>query len=313
MKITLAFFCLIFSFSISAQKFSGEIKYKFTLIPKKADLDLDSLWTTRKGQYANYLITDNFYKSTYLKDGKPTYSYTYDNISKRMYDDYVNQKYITYRDSRKSNNEYYGSRINRDSLETIYGLECFFVEYDSEYGKMKSYYSDEIKVDYSSFEDHRVGNWYEKLKEVDGCIPIKTITEYDTHIVIQEAVSIDRLDLNASDFKLPVNKIKVASYSALDRRVELIKPNRSQIMRYNKLMKEGLKNIDLEEDYKSYLSFIVRKNGEIDYIKPLEKDSLNLYELAEKILLGSDLKFIPGEIDGRKVSSLAYFPIEFKK
>ena len=81
----------------TAQNFSGEIQYKIEIIPKIKSLNIDSLISSKKGGLAKYLITSNFYKSTHFDKGEKSYTYTYDNISKRMYDEYPDKPYITYR------------------------------------------------------------------------------------------------------------------------------------------------------------------------------------------------------------------------
>lgn len=314
MKIILPFLLFFFSCSVCAQYFSGEIQYETEIIPKNKDVNVDSLWALKQGKTKTYLISDSFYKSTFYTNGKATYAYFYDNISKRMYDDYAERDYITYRDSRKANYEYYGSQIYRDSTEIILGLDCFMVKSESDYGKTRTFYSDEIRVNAASFEDHKVGNWHEKLKEVNGSLPIKTITEFEKHIEIQKAVKITPLELDQHDFEVPGEKIIVAAYTALDKRVELRQPSRTQLDRYQTLIREGVKDISLDKDnYKSYVGFVVTRKGELQFIEALEQDPHGLYKIAERAIRECGFEFIPGKIDGRKVSSLAYFPVEFKK
>lgn len=90
-------------------------------------------------------------------------SYTYDNKTKRMFDDYANMSYVTFRDSRRVNAEYYGSEIFKDSTTTILGYDCYLVVNESEFGMSKTFYPNDIKVNYADFEGHKVGNWYNKL------------------------------------------------------------------------------------------------------------------------------------------------------
>lgn len=304
---------IIISSSLAAQDFNGEILYEIRIIPKHKNLNLDSLWSTKKGDQVRYRITNSFYESAYLKEGKKTYSYSYNNVSKRMYDNYADKKYITYRDSRKSITEYYSSKMNKDSLISILGMTCYPVEYESDFGNTTSYYSEDLRIEYSSYKDHKVGNWYEKLKKVDGSLPLKLITEHATYTEIQEAVKISEIDLNASDFSLPSNKIIVASASALDKKVEMIQPPKSKVRLYQRLIKDAMKKANFKDTYKCYLSLVVRKNGEVDYIEAVEQDEHSLYKSAEELFAQSDFKFIPGQIDGNEVSSLIYFPVEFKK
>ena len=311
MNYKLTAFILWISISLNAQHFSGEIEYEMKIIPKKENLNLDSLWALKPGKKAKYLITSNFYKSTYFNDDIETYSYTYDNVSKKMYDDQASQPYITFRDSRRANFQYGKSEVNRDSLVNILGMDCFMVKYESEYGNSTTYYSNDIKVDYETFKDHQVGNWYNKLKEVDGCITLKTITEFPDYYEIQEAVKITPMELNHKDFELNMDKIIVASYSALDKNVELIQPNQESINCYVAKHKLGLAKKDVNESITCYLSFVINKNGELSYLQPVEDTYDELNDIAIDILKNCGFKFTPGEIDGITVSSLAYFPIEF--
>lgn len=311
MNYKLTVVILWISISLNAQHFSGEIEYEMKIVPKKENLNLDSIWSLKPGKKAKYLITSSFYKSTYYIDSIETYSYTYDNVSKKMYDDQASQPYITFRDSRRANYKYGASEIHRDSIVNILGKDCFMVKSESDYGNSTTYYSDEIKVDYESFKDHKVGNWYNKLKEVDGCISIKTITEFEDYYEIQEAVKITPMELDHKDFEVNMDKIIVASYSALDKNVELIQPNQESIDCYREKHKYGLAKKVANEPITCYLSFVINKNGELSYLAPVEDTYGELNEIAIDILMNCGFKFTPGEIDGRAVSSLTYFPIEF--
>ncbi|WP_127844543.1 energy transducer TonB [Psychroflexus aestuariivivens] len=313
MKIILNITILFFSLAIYSQNFSGKIEYNTEIILKNDKVDIDSILSTKRTKKKTYLITDNFYKTSYIDKGEVKYSYSYDNISKRMYDNYADREYITYRDSRKSNYGNYSSEIFKDSTTTILDLDCFMVKHESEYGKSKSYYSDEIRVNYSSFEEHKVGNWYEKLKDLNGCLPLKTITEFEDYIQITEATKITEMELSESDFQIANNKIIVAFYTALDERVKLNKPSKSESKHYKQLINDGVKGLKLEKDYKIYVSFVLSKNGEIKYVKALKENKLGLDKIAENVIKNCELKFTPGKIDGRYVSSQAYFPVEFKK
>ncbi|MDO1500334.1 hypothetical protein Q2T40_09350 [Winogradskyella maritima] len=309
--VTIALILMISSCYVHAQYFSGIIEYKVEIVPKSQSVNLDSIFETKKGEISKYYITSNYYKAEYYKDGKKTYSYTFDDLSKRMYDEYIDLPYITYRDSRKANYQYYGSKIHADSTISILGRSCYMVSYDSEYGKSKNYYSEDIKVDYKNFENHKVGNWYEKLKQVNGAIMMKSITEYEDYFETREAVKITPVKLSKKDFDVDSDKILIASYSALDKRVALKPLSPTTIACYQAKLKEAKKYKTGSETIQCYLSFIVNKTGEISYIQPYDKSLGELNDHAIKIFKNCGISFEAGEIDGRKVSSLAYFPIEF--
>lgn len=306
---------LIFIFSIvpilcQAQYFSGEIISEVTVIPKSDTVDLEEIIAQKHGTQTSYLITAKHYKSTYLKNGEYNYSYTYDDETKRMIDDYSDRPYMTFRDSRRANFEYFNSKIYKDSTIMVLGHECYMVFTKAEYGSSTIYYSDDIKVNYADFEGHKTGNWYNKLKEVDGALTMKSITEYDTYYEIREAIKIDARDVGINEFDLPAKPL-AAAYTALDQQVDLKPPTTEQIQCYQEKVlaasnQEG-------EKFISYISFLLQKNGEIKFIEPVEKDDDGFYKIAIDVISNCGFQLIPGKIEGKHVDSQVYFPVEFLK
>lgn len=293
-----------------AQYFSGEITYEIKIIPKTGTINLEEIIALKDGTIASYLIKSKHYKSTYFKDGKYSYSYTYDDETKRMFDDYSDKSYITFRDSRKANFEYYSSEIFKDSIETILGYDCYMVLTESEYGTSKTYYSNDIKVNYSDFEGHNVGNWNNKLKEVDGAITLKTVTEHEAYFEIQEAIKIDERKVLINEFDLPKKPI-AASFTALDTQVEMKQPSQEQIQCYQQKVR-AVSN-QSGEKITSYVSFLLLKNGEIKFVEPYQEDLNSFYKVAVDIIKNCGFQFNPGMIAAEPVDSQVYFPVEFLK
>ncbi|MBL0765289.1 hypothetical protein [Marivirga atlantica] len=302
-------FVLIFSpFLLQAQYFSGQITYKTTIKLKNDSMEIEDIIAFINGDSAIYQITEKHYKSSYYNNGQYTYSYTYNDDTYRMYDDYADKPYITFRDSRKGNTTFYSSAVYKDSTLNILGHPCYLVKYSSDYGNSKTYYSDDIKVNSQDFQGHEVGNWYKKLKEVNGAIAIKTITEHDDYIEIREAVKIEELEFSDSTFNLPEKPITVA-FSTLDKEVELKNPSKESINCYQQKVAEASKNGG--ESYIIYLDFVLDKNGAIQYIHPVDKYDEALVEVAKDILKNCGVEFIPGELNGETVSSEMFFPVGF--
>lgn len=310
MRFLFLFFTVLFSSQSIAQYFSGEIIYKIDVQPKGDSVDLEEILQSKYGTSASYLITDKHYKSTYYKDGVATYSYTYHDDTKRMYDEYVQRDYITFRDSRKSNVNYYTSNTFRDSTLTILDYDCFLIVTESDHGKTKSYYSDDIRVDYESFKGHQVGNWYNKLKEANGCITLKSITEFKDHYEIREAIKIVQRSVDKSEFALPNSKQIVASYSALEINVELQQLTEDQIQCYRNKLLSAPDLYGRTKKVVSYVKFILTEEGKFQNIEALEEDENGLYKIAIDVINDCGLIFIPGQIGGKQVSSEVYFPVE---
>lgn len=293
-----------------AQYFSGEIVYEINIIPKSDTIDLKVILDSKKGTKARYLITSKRYKSTYFKEDTYQYSYTYDNESQRMFDDYSDRPYITFRDSRRSNAKYFGSKIYKDSTKTILGYDCYMVRSESEFGISKRYYSDDVRVNYRDFEGHKVGNWYNNLKEVNGAITIKTITEYKDYIEIQEAVEVNERKVKIEEFDL-ADKPVAASITALDKKMKIRKPTQKQIQCYQQKIAAVSK--DNGEKFISYIKFLLSKDGKVKFIEPHKKDSYGFYKIGMDIVRNCGFEFESGKINGKSVDTEVYFPITFFK
>lgn len=299
---------VILTVHAQAQYFSGEVEYELNIIPKKPGLNVDSLIARQPGTSSKYLITEGYYKSSYFRDGKLTYSYTYHDESKRMYDETAGKDYITYRDSRKGNQRLIRSVFLKDSTKDILGHPCVVVERVYERYISKTYYADDLRINVESFKDHAVGAWYQQIKEMDGRLSLGGINEYVDHIEVHRVVSITPKLLTVDNFAMPA-KLIVASPDALDKQVKLNPLSSSALFCYRKTLEE----VSVVKPYTSYIGFIVFERGGIGSIEVLEKRDARLDELAARIVSSCGLEFTPGEIAGFPVSSYVYFPVDFGK
>ncbi len=310
MKTLFTILSLSLCLSSFAQLFSGEITYQIKIIPKNDKVDLDETIKNQHGELAKYLITSKYYKSTYFKGESFNYSYTYHDETKRIYDDYADKEYITYRDSQKANTKFKASKLYKDSIETILGHECYMLKVETDRGKSKNYYSDDIRVNPEDFKGHLVGNWYQKMKEVNGSILLKSVQEYENYFKIQEAIKIVPREVKKEEFLLP-KKLVAASYSALDVHPNLHKASDISIRCYMKKVNNVSKKNG--EKVKIYVSLIVTAEGQIKHVEPTQKDEYGFYKTAVDIVQNCGLKFDPGQINEKLVSSKIYFPITFFK
>ncbi|HNR73282.1 MAG: hypothetical protein UZ12_BCD005002107 [Bacteroidetes bacterium OLB12] len=310
---TIFLLTLLLTFQVPglAQFFSGEISYTVKIIPKIKNLNVDSILNQQPGTTSVYAITNGFYKSTYFKNGEVTYSYTYHGDTKRMYDEVAGKDYISFRDSRKGKTSRIRSIIYPDSTKVILGQKCFLVERVYEGYISKTYYALDLKIDPESFSSHLVGDWYNQIKEVKGSVSMTSINEYTTHFEINEVTKLTARPLKPEYFALP-DKLIVASESALDKGVALAQLSKETIECYRHKMTAGLKDVPLNE-FRSYIILIVSANGDLKYMEPYEKDKHELYKVAMTIISGCGINFIPGQIAGKNVDTLVYFPVDFSK
>lgn len=299
---------LVIPFCGYGQFFTGEIKYETRIIPKSDTVDLQQIIEEEESTTSSYIINVKQYKTTQFKNGQFIYSYTYDNETKRMYDDNVDQPYLTYRDATKSNFKYDDSQMYKDSTATILGYNTYMTVLESEYGISKTYFSDELKIDYEGYEGHEVGDWYNQLKAHDGAMSLRTITEHDLYFKVTEAVKVKKRKVKAKQFKLSDKPI-AASFTALDQKVSLDQPSEEQIKCYQEKVLAASSSEG--EKYTVYVSFLLEKDGTMKFIDTLEKGDDKLFKDAIDIVKSCGLTFTPGKIGKETVDSQVFFPIEF--
>lgn len=313
MKQALVFtFFLFLTVPTRAQYFSGEVEYRTRIVPKVEGLNIDSILNLRASSHMVYKITDGFYKSGYYKDDKEVYSYTYHGNTKRMFDEYIDRDYITFRDSRKANNVRIRSIIYRDSTKTVVGYPCFMAERVYENYISKTYYARNLKINVESFKDHATGDWYNQIKDVDGSLSLGSVNEYAKHYEISEVIRVTPRKLSAEDFALPAGKLVVASSSALEKQPELSQPSNESVRCYQEKMTAALVEVSSIDEV-SYVSFIVTRTGEVNHVEPYEEDARGLFKTAVDVIMNCGLKFLPGELEGKPADSWVYFPVQFKK
>lgn len=294
-----------------SQYFSGDITYTVKIIPKDKNLNVDSILNLQPGTTSLYSITNGFYKSTYFKNDEFTYSYTYDNATKRMYDEQAGKEYITFRDSRKGNNIRIRSIPYKDSIKVIAGYKCFMVERVYEGYISKIYYATDLRIDPESFKDHAVGDWYNQIKEMDGAVSLGSVNEYATHYEVHEVTKVNARPLSPADFALP-NKLIAASESALDKPAGIEPLSKDEIECYRQKVSLAMEDLSIE-GFRSYTQFIISDAGEVNYIEPYEEDEYGLFKVAIDIISSCGIKFKPGQIAGKPMNTLVYFPIDFAK
>jgi hypothetical protein len=293
-----------------AQNFEGEIVYKITLIPKADSFNLEQAITDELGDESRYIISGGRYKSSYYQNGEYTYSYTYSNKDKRMYDDYVNQEYITFRDSQRSSREFTSGKLFPDSTINILGYEAFLYVKEDSLSKVRQYYAKDIKVDPDMFKSHKAGDWYNTLKRTNGSLNLKTTTEYSDYIKISEAIKVEPRSVDRSEFALP-DKPTVAANSALDKQVELNEPTEEVRNCYREKL-IAVTGLQLEEPYRALIALIIDKKGNITHAEALNGSNERLDALGVDIMLNCSFSFTPGQINGKAVGSKIYFPIPLK-
>ena len=137
------------------------------------------------------------------------------------------------------------------------------------------------------------------------------MTEFDTYYQVREVIKIDERVVNESEFDLDKSKTVVASLSALDETVSLVKPSEKQIKCYADKVQAASRVNGTKTN--TYITFLLTEKGGMKFIKPYMKDEDELYKVAMNVLNKCGFKFTPGKINGETVSSQAVFPVMFKR
>ena len=309
-RFTLTIVGLVLLHKLYAQYFTGEVVYSIKTIPRPG-VNADSLVHSQPGDTSVYLIGDRHYKSSYFRDGKPTYSYTFHDETKRMYDEEEGKPYITWRDSRKGDHTMVRSTIYKDSSTVILGHPCYMVEYIYRDHVSKTYYTDNIRINYEAFKGHEVGNWYQIMKEVNGSFGMRTVTIYPTHTEVQEVTEMKQRDVKHGEFDLPSSKPVVASFSALDSQVEMREPTDRLINCYRYNLQKAPELHGRTKSHTVYVRFMLSDKGEIQMVSAVGNDEYGLHKLAVEIITTCGFEFTTGTIENKPVSCEVYFPIEF--
>ncbi|MBO3697865.1 hypothetical protein [Roseivirga sp. E12] len=162
-----------------------------------------------------------------------------------------------------------------------------------------------------SFKEHKVGNWYETSKLLDGRIAFKTINDYPEYTEVIEITEIIPREVSSSEFDLPQNKPIYASYQALDTQVSMMQVSQESFDCYSN--KKGAAPIpsDGTTKHTSYVEMVVLKDGSLKVLGSLEEDPHGLYKVAIDIAKSCGFQFSAGKIGDEQVDSITYLPIEF--
>jgi hypothetical protein len=308
-KITVAF--VLLSQISCAQDFTGQISFIRRIIAKDNTVNVDSLMDGTLGDSSVYTLSGPYYKTTFFRKGKPTYTYTYHHAAHRFYHELPYNTYITYEDSRRKHDSLTSLTLHRDSITTILGYKCFVAHKVSENSTGKAWYSDQIRINPETFKGHNAADWYKELKLTNGCFNLKSVSEHGNYIEVFEAVRVIRKKIDEKFFQLPAVKPVVASYSTLDKEpgMKEISPQAQEC--YDLKAKTAPVAFHRSREVSCVVLFIVTADGKIQHVHPYEKDDYGLHKIAVDVVKNCGIEFTPGEIDGKPVSSEFYMIVGF--
>ena len=192
---------MIFTVEATAQKskaFVGKIVYKNSFESKVPRISSEMMGSMM-GQQWDYYISRDRYK--FIMNGMHIEKQFYDPDELRLYTKFTSSDTLTWIDVTEWHEEIRSHELIHTE-EFILGHKCNALILYTEQGKETYYFNKHIKADADYFQKHKFLHMSFVLK-MTGSIPLKIVLENSEMNLISEAVEIEELELDRSDFDLP--------------------------------------------------------------------------------------------------------------
>jgi hypothetical protein len=306
------FSILFFSLNIIfSQEFSGKITYAFSYEAKDKSVPTENLVIDTPTDSVVYTIKNGHYKSERYFEGKLIEYYTYSTSDKKMYYTTEDRDYFIYffpHDQKYASKVY--SEVH-EGYDEILGYSTYKSTDIVAGSEHLNFYSSAIYVEPASFEGHLFGAWYELLKNNDGAIPLRTVTNNYDHYEIKSAIQITPLELSKKDFELDKNTEVVASRESLDILAEANEPDQATYFCYMAKVEEIAGKMIEGKNYNYVLRMVVDEGGNPTHIKAINSDYLGFEKVAEQIINECGFKFTPGQINNQYQKAEIFMPLGF--
>lgn len=306
------FIALICTISLTAlgQKFSGELTYTISAIPKSETAKIPQQILDQVGTYT-YLIKNGYYQSTRVENNEILSVDTYRDDSKMIYSQNKEVSYISYSTTNQKDESPTVFTLQKDSTVKLLGTTCHLLQKSKDDVIQGTYYvSTKHKLDPESFSTHFMYDWYNQLKASEGALPLYSKSDNGDYWVVMETKSIKKRKLEESEFSIPTDKQLVPKISALDEPYTMEAPS-EDLINCMKSVSDNLPKELRKKGFTSTVRFILHKDGSISNITLREKGNPLLDEAALKMIEQCGMPLIPGKIDGEVVDCEVVLPLRF--
>jgi hypothetical protein len=181
-----------------AQNFEGRILYKNSFyLPNGQDVTTSA--TKMMGTEQDYYINSKHYKS--LMNGQMMAMQLYRSDENKYYSVDGNNTAQSYDGSAETGKITKVEKL--DGTFDIMGRKCKGIVLTGSASKTTYYYDESMKVDIKTFSKHKFGNWIDYLEASGGSLPLAFIVENSQYTWKSEAVKVEPMKLDDSDFTLP--------------------------------------------------------------------------------------------------------------
>ncbi len=309
-KIPLCFFVAIcWIHNTTAQSFSGKITYRIHYDDKKGG-DPSTYWGRTFGNLQIFYTDGCNQRTDYLYDDLLLYSTFFDCESSQNYLSYPGVDRVLQHDKYLVDRRMEVVSFEKDVI-SILGVPCdrLIVNYKGadqrqqiEYFLSQQHQLDKRTLTGSSLEYPQV-----------LAVPLATVGGPAGTFQAAEAVTIKPIDtLSENFFSLPASSTLVLNGAVLDSSVQ---PEKGYSWWYGKAQsslryprnarRKGLEDIVL-------IMFTVTKDGTLENIEVINEVDKSLAEQVQRLLTNTSVKWNPGKIDGKPVTSTIVLPVNFR-
>lgn len=202
-KVFFVFTIVISTLTAIGQSFEGKVSYANEYVSHKW-FTSDERLTKLMGSKQSFFIKGGTYKS--ITNG--TFQSTlYINKENKLYAKVMDSDVLYWTDASEQAEKLISVKTNKNVI-TILGYQCDEVILTYESGTYKYYFNSEISIDPQLYINHRIGNWYDFLKQ-SNALALKMVFDSDKFSLISIATEIKKMTLDAVKFNLPAgSKIK---------------------------------------------------------------------------------------------------------
>jgi hypothetical protein len=192
----------------SGQNFEGKITYR-NEYKSKAPTVTNEQFASFMGATWEYYIKEGNYKTT--TDGTFFQWQLYVNKDNKLYNKMSNSAAILWNDGAVNPDEVIKSELNKGVIK-ILGYQCDELILTCKSGVQKYYFSPELKINASLYENHKFGNWDVIMSKTNG-LPLKMVIETPQFSMESLATAVTPMKVEDKMFELPADsKVEKSPY-----------------------------------------------------------------------------------------------------
>ncbi|WP_211289892.1 hypothetical protein [Hymenobacter chitinivorans] len=189
-----------------AQNFEGRVLYANTYKSKLPNVT-DQQWNDMMGTTQEYFVKGGSYKS--VANGKLMQWQLFPGTDNKLYTKMGNAEAAIWNDATVNPDEVLKAEVKKNAA-TILGYQCDELTLTCKSGVQKYYFSSKLALDPKLYENHKLGNWYDMLKNTKA-LPLKFVVDTPQFSMESTATEVKPMKLTAATFELPAGVQTVKS------------------------------------------------------------------------------------------------------